>query len=87
MGQWGHQLGMRIKRLPDWVATQQAADLAGVVETVKLCAYRGHSCVRLYGDNLSTLLSAINGRAATVCGAQNKLLRQLQHTLRCAALA
>ena len=67
---------MRIKQLPDWVATQQAAELADIVETVRLGAYRGVNHLRLYGDNLSSLFSA------TACAAQNRLLRQLQHTLR-----
>ena len=53
-----------------------------MVDIVKRGAYRGHSFVRLYGGNLSSLLSVVNGKVATVCGARNRLLRQLQHTLR-----
>ena len=69
VGQWGHELGMRIKRLPDWVATLPSRRRSWrVVDTVKLCAYRGKSFVRLYGDNLSSLSSAVNDRTATVCG-------------------
>ena len=75
-------LGMRIKRLPGWVATQQAAELAGIVETVRTGAYGRVQFLRIYGDNMSSLFSAMKGRAATACDAQNRLLRQLQHTLR-----
>ena len=82
VGIWGDSLGMRIKRLPDWVATQQAAELAGIVETVRTGAYRRVQFLRIYGDNMSSLFSAMKGRAATACDAQNRLLRQLQHTLR-----
>ena len=41
-GQWGDERGMRIKRPPEWVVTQHAAKPGGVVDTVKLCACRGH---------------------------------------------
>ena len=82
VGIWGDSLGMRIKRLPDWVATQQAAELAGIVETVRTGAYRRVQFLRIYGDNMSSLFSAMKGRAATACDAQNRLLCQLQHTLR-----
>ena len=82
VGIWGDSLGIRIKRLPDWVATQQAAELAGIVETVRTGAYRRVQFLRIYGDNMSSLFSAMKGRAATACDAQNRLLRQLQHTLR-----
>ena len=78
----GDTLGMRIKRLPDWVATQQAAELAGIVETVRTGAYRRVQFLRIYGDNMSSLFSAMKGKATTACDAQNRLLRQLQHTLR-----
>ena len=78
----GDSLGMRIKRLPGWVATQQAAELAGIVETVRTGAYRQVQFLRIYGDNMSSLFSATKGRAATACDAQNRLVRQLQHTLR-----
>ena len=73
---------MRIKMRPDWVATQQAAELAGIVETVRTGAYRRVQYLRVYGDNMSSLFSAMKGRAATACAAQNRLLRQLQHVLR-----
>ena len=82
VGLWGDSLGMRIKMLPDWVATQQAAELAGIVETVRMGAYRRIQYLRVYGDNMSSLFSVMKGRAATACDAQNRLLRQLQHVLR-----
>ena len=82
VGLWGDSPGMRIKMLPDWVATQQAAELAGIVETVRMGAYRRIQYLRVYGDNMSSLFSAMKGRAATACTAQNRLLRQLQHVLR-----
>ena len=81
VGLWGDSLGMRIKMLPDWVATQQAAELAGIVETVRMGAYRRIQYLRVYGDNMSSLFSVMKGRAATACDAQNRLLRQLQHVL------
>ena len=73
---------MRIKMLPEWVATQQAAELAGIVETVRMGAFRRVQYLRVYGDNMSSLFSAMKGRAATACAAQNRLLRQPQHVLR-----
>ena len=82
VGLWGDSLGMRIKKLPDWVATQQAAELASIVETVRTGAYRRVQFLRVYGDNMSSLSSLMKGRAATVCDAQNRLLRRLQHVLR-----
>ena len=54
VGQWGESLGIRIKRLPVWVATQQAAELAGIVESVPLGAFRDVKFLRLYGDNMSS---------------------------------
>ena len=58
-GQWGDELGMRIKQLPKWVATQQAVELEGVVDSVRLSAYRGDSYLKLYGDNLSSLVELL----------------------------
>ena len=40
VGQWGTELGMCIKQLPDWVAPQQATGLAGVVDAVRLSHIR-----------------------------------------------
>ena len=73
---------MRIKRLPVWMATQRAAELAGIVESMPLGAFRDVKFLCLYGDNMSSICSAVKGRAAIACTAQNRLLRQLQHTLR-----
>ena len=61
--------------LPDLVATQQAAELAGIVEIVRMGAYRRIQYLRVYGDNMSSLFSVLKDRAATDCDAQNKLLR------------
>ena len=80
-GEWGAELGMRIKQLPAWVATPHMAELASVVDSVRLSAYRGDIYLKLYGGNLSSLLSAVHGRAATMCSVQNQLLPQLQHTV------
>ena len=86
VGIWGDSLGMRIKRPPDWVATQQAAELAGIVETVRTGAYRRVQFLRIYGDNMSSLFSAMKGRAATACDAQNRLLRRASCSTLCAGL-
>ena len=49
---------------------------AVVLFSVCLGAYKGIQYLKLYGDNLSWLVSAKHGRAATGCMAQNRLLRQ-----------
>ena len=49
-----------------------------MVDAVRLSAYQGNSYLLLFSDNLSSLLSAVHGRAATVCSPQNRLLQQLQ---------
>ena len=79
---WTPGRGMRIWRLPTWVATQQGAQLAAIEMATKTAAYEGLTQLHLVADNMSAIGSTIRNKSSTTSPARARHLRRIAHTLR-----
>ena len=79
---WGEDLGYRLWQAPVWVRSQQAAELYGLYEAVKLAAYKNLRGLGVVADNLATLTQVTHMRAKAPLRAQQRIVQREQHTLR-----
>ena len=70
-------MGTRFFPCPDWVLTQQAAELFGAVKAISLAAFRRDLSIHLYLDNHAAIYSLLRGKARTPLIPQNRILRRL----------
>ena len=81
VGVWSSE-GPAIRRCPPWVATQQSAELYGVVCALDMARSVGCRHVDLVMDNVGAIAQVLWGRASTLLVAQQRILRRLAHRLR-----
>ena len=81
VGVWEIRMGIRIFPCPEWVMTQQAAELFGAYKAVSLAAFRHDSPCHLYLDNHAAIYSLLRGKARSPVMPQNRILRRLCYLL------
>ena len=78
---WERTMGIRIFACPEWVVTQQAAELFGAYKALSLAAFRHHSSLHLYLDNHAAIHSLLRGKARSPLLPQNRILRRTCYLL------
>jgi hypothetical protein len=86
VGVWERRMGTRFFPCPDWVRTQQAAELYAALKALSLAAFRKTRFLHLYLDNHAAIHSILRGRARSPLIPQNRILRRLSHLLHWSAL-
>lgn len=81
VGVWEHQMGSRFFPCPEWVLTQQAAELFGALKAISLAAFRRDLSIHLYVDNHAAIYSLLRGKARSPLIPQNRILRRLCYLL------
>ena len=80
-GIWEPNMGLRFFPCPNWVLSQQAAELFAAVKALSLAAHRGDLSIHLYLDNHAAIYSILRGKARSPLIPQNRLLRRLNYLL------
>ena len=79
---WGPELGCRIKLLPEWIFSQQSAELMAIEMAAKLPVQMKLPAIHVGADNLGAIWSAIRLSGSVGNPGRGRLLRRLAHTLR-----
>ena len=74
-------MGIRIFTCPEWVMTQQAAELFAAYKAISLAAFRRESSCHLYLDNHAAIYSLLRGKARSLLVPQNRILRRVSYLL------
>lgn len=75
-------MGSRFFPCPQWVVTQQAAELFAAYRALTLAVFRKIVTFRLFLDNHAAIFSLLRGRANSPLIPQNRILRRVAHLLR-----
>ena len=76
---WRPELGCRIELLPDWVQSQQAAELWALTHGVRLASHIDLKAVHTAIDNLEAIWSAIRLTGVVGIPIRARLHRRLSH--------
>ena len=82
VGLWGQDIGYCMWQTPNWVQTQQVAELFGLHEAIKLAACRGKHDIDIVGDNVATLQQVTHQRARAPPRLHQRILPNVHHTMR-----
>jgi hypothetical protein len=81
VGVWEASMGSRFFPCPQWVLTQQAAELFAAYKALSLAAFRHTRLLRLHVDNHAAIHSLLRGRASSPLVPQNRILRRITYLL------
>lgn len=87
VGIWSHQMGTRFFPCPNWIVTQQAAELYAALKALQLAAFRHDYRLHLYLDNHAAIHSLLRGKARSPLVPQNRILRRLSYLLHWSGLS
>jgi len=79
---WSTTHGTRIWHLPNWVNTQQAAELAAIEHTLKLAAYEKLKQVHIIADNMAAIFTTTKFGSKLCNPTRARHVRRIAHTLR-----
>ena len=86
VGVWSDEAGARVWEAPVTVWNQQAAELSGVEEAIKMAVYRGMTSLHLGVDNLAAVWAVLGRKSKIHHRDRASTVRRCQQTLRWSGL-